>query len=119
MLLAPAFGFARRWPDSLGAEAVAEWRRAGVREVFHYGEGRPRQLRYALLEDGCRYEDFPDFHQPALVFHGAGDDVVPAELSQRFAATHPNAHLEVLATDHAMHNVLDYMAPRAADFLLG
>src|SRR5215831_9582172 len=29
VLLAPAFGFARRWPERLGAGAVESWRRSG------------------------------------------------------------------------------------------
>jgi pimeloyl-ACP methyl ester carboxylesterase len=87
-------------------------------EVFHYGENRTRSLSYALLEDAARYEDYPDFHQPALVFHGAGDDVVPARYSQEFAATHSNATLEVLDSGHELLNVLEYMAPKVERFLL-
>jgi len=118
VLLAPAFGFARRWPERLGAEQVAQWRNTGSMEVFHYGENRTRSLSYALLEDGAHYEDYPDFHQPALIFHGAGDDVVPARYSEEFAATHPNASLEVLDSGHELLNVLDYMAPKLERFLL-
>jgi len=51
VLLAPAFGFVRRWPEWLGAEAFEAWRRSGWMEVFHYGENRRCRLSYALLED--------------------------------------------------------------------
>ena len=118
VLLAPAFGFARRWPEHLGSAQVARWRSTGAMEVFHYGENRTRSLSYALLEDAARYEDYPDFHQPALLFHGAGDDVVPVRYSQEFAATHPNATLEVLDSGHELLNVLEYMAPKVERFLL-
>lgn len=118
ILLAPAFGFARRWAETLGAEVADEWRRTGTRQVFHYGENRDRALGYELLADGLNYEDYPDFRQPALIFHGAQDDVVPPDYSRRFAATHANAHLEVLDSGHELHNVVDYMASRAADLLL-
>ncbi|HXB66720.1 MAG TPA: YqiA/YcfP family alpha/beta fold hydrolase [Candidatus Acidoferrales bacterium] len=118
VLLAPAFGFARRWPERLGAEQVAQWQSAGAMEVFHYGENRTRSLSYALLEDAARYEDYPDFHQPALLFHGAGDDVVPVRYSREFSATHPNATLEVLDSGHDLLNVLEYMAPKVERFLL-
>jgi alpha-beta hydrolase superfamily lysophospholipase len=118
VLLAPAFGFSRRWPERLGAEPLAQWRNTGAMEVFHYGENRTRTLSYALLEDAARYEDYPDFHQPALLFHGAGDDVVPARYSQEFAATHPNATLEVLDSGHDLLNVLEYLAPKVERFLL-
>jgi len=119
VLLAPAFGFARRWPERLGARQVAQWRSTGAMEVFHYGENRSRSLSYALLEDGAKYEDYPDFRQPALIFHGAHDDVVPAGYSEEFAATHPNAILEVLDSGHDLLNVLDFMAPKVERFLLG
>jgi len=118
VLLAPAFGFARRWPESLGAEKVAAWKQAGEMEVFHYAEDRPLRLGYALLEDGLAYPDYPDFRQPALIFHGARDEVVPARYSEEFAAAHPNVRLEVLDSGHELHNVLEYMAPQVTAFLL-
>src|ERR1019366_7761743 len=65
VLLAPAFGFARRWAERMGAAAVDAWRATGAVEVLHYGENRRRRLSYDLLDDGLRYEDYPDFRQPA------------------------------------------------------
>jgi pimeloyl-ACP methyl ester carboxylesterase len=119
VLLAPAFGFARHWAERMGATAVEAWRATGGIEVFHYGENRQRRLSYALLGDGLRYEDYPDFRQPALIFHGAQDDVVPARYSAEFAATHPNARLETLESGHELLNVLEYMAPKVCEFLAG
>jgi hypothetical protein len=117
VLLAPAFGFAQRWPERLGPAQVAAWRRAGTIDVFHYADNRNRKLGYQLLADGGRYEACPDFSQPALIFHGAHDDVVPARYSEEFAATHPNATLEVLDAGHDLLNALDYMAPKIVRFL--
>lgn len=117
VLLAPAFGFARRWAEHLGTAQVEEWRQTGVMEVFHYGENRMRKLSYQLLEDAARYEEFPDFRQPALVFHGSQDDVVPVAYSQEFAAAHPSARLEILDSGHELLNVLDYMVSEAMAFL--
>lgn len=117
VLLAPAFGFARRWAERLGPEQLGLWRRTGSMDVFHYGENRMRPLKYDLLEDGARYEDYPDFHQPALIFHGAQDDVVPARYSEDFAASHPNVTLEILDSAHELLNVLDYMAEKIESFL--
>jgi hypothetical protein len=117
VLLAPAFGFARRWPESLGPARVEEWRRAGTMDVYHYGEDRHRQLGHQLIDDGAAYEDYPDFRQPALIFHGAGDDVVPPRYSEHFAATHPNARLEILDSGHQLLDVLDDMALKIVEFL--
>ena len=80
-----------RWSERLGTDAVAAWRDTGALEVFHYGENRQSPLAYALLDDASHYEDYPDFHQPALIFHGENDDVVPAAYSEEFAGTHPDA----------------------------
>ena len=118
ILLAPAFQFARRWAERMGADAVAAWRKTGSIDVFHYGENRLRPLAPALLDDALRYEDYPAFHQPALIFHGASDDVVPVVYSEQFALAHANAHLEVLDSGHELLNVLEYMAPRVSGFLL-
>jgi len=117
VLLARAFDFARRWPQRLGAEAVETWRRTGWMDVFHYAEGRQRAVSYALLEDGAQFEEYPDFAQPSLIFHGAYDDVVPVELSRRFVAGHPNAALEIVDSGHEMLNVLDSIGPKATEFL--
>jgi len=117
VLLAPAFGFARRWPERLGPASLAAWCRTGTIEVFHYAENRNRKLGYQLLADGERFEDTPDFTQPALIFHGAHDDAVPVRYSREFAAAHPNVTLEVLDAGHDLLNVLDYMAPKILSFL--
>jgi pimeloyl-ACP methyl ester carboxylesterase len=117
VLLAPAFGFAHRWAESLGPARVEQWRRTGAMHVYHHGENRDCRLGYQLIDDGASYEDYPDFHQPALIFHGAHDDVVPARYSEHFAATHPNARLETLNSDHQLLDVLDDLAPKVAEFL--
>jgi len=117
VLLAPAFGFGRRWLESLGDAAMERWRTSGSMEVFHYAENRPRAISYRLMEDASAYEEFPDFRQPALIFHGAHDDVVPPALSRTFAASHPNARLEIVDSGHELLNVLDYMAPKIEAFL--
>jgi uncharacterized protein len=118
VLLAPAFGFARRWAESQGPEKLREWHERGYIEVFHYAENRPMHLWYGLIEDAAGYEDYPDFRQPALIFHGSNDDAVPVTYSEKFAATHPNAHLEILESSHELLNVLDYMGPKVERFLL-
>jgi pimeloyl-ACP methyl ester carboxylesterase len=109
ILLAPAFGFARRWPLMLGEVKVAEWRRTGWLPVYHYAEKMERRVGYALLEDAGKYEDYPDISQPALVFHGRHDDVVPVEYSEEFAARHPQVTLRVMDSGHELINVLEEM----------
>ena len=117
VLLAPAFGFARRWAERLGPEQMERWRTGGWTDVYHYALQRNCRLGYELMLDAAQYEDEPDFRQPALIFHGATDDVVPSAASEKFAARHHNTRLEVLDSGHELLNVLDYMLPKVAAFL--
>jgi pimeloyl-ACP methyl ester carboxylesterase len=117
VLLAPAFRFYRRWIERLGPAEIDRWRRDDALEVFHYAEGRMRTLRYGLLEDARRHEDFPDFRQEALIFHGRHDDVVPAGYSEEFAAGRPNTTLEIVDSGHDLLNVLPEIARKTVDFL--
>jgi pimeloyl-ACP methyl ester carboxylesterase len=117
VLLAPALGFARRWPERLGSAAMEQWRTSGRMEVFHYAENRLRALSYGLMADAAGYEDNPDFRQPALVFHGAHDDIVPPASSVAFASSHPNVTLEMVDSGHDLLNVLDSMTPKIEAFL--
>jgi pimeloyl-ACP methyl ester carboxylesterase len=102
VLLAPAFHFPQRWPEELGQERAADWQRTGRLEVFHYGENRPRFVGWQLIEDGRSFDAEPSFSQPALIFHGTGDTVVPHAYSEAFAAKHPNARLRLLDSDHQL-----------------
>ncbi len=118
VLLAPAFHFPQRWPQELGPEKAAEWRRTGQLEVFHYGQGRPRNVSWNLIEDGLKYDAEPSFHQPALIFHGVNDTVVPPAYSEAFAARHPNVRLRMMASDHQLTDVTELMWNDIAPFLL-
>jgi uncharacterized protein len=117
VLLAPAFGFNRRWPERLGRAEMDRWHRNDSLAVFHYGDNRVRRICYGLIDDAARYEDFPDFTQPALVFHGAHDDIVPVRYAEEFAAGRPNVALDVLDSGHDLLNVLDAIEPRVVAFL--
>lgn len=109
VLMAPAFCFGRRWKDIFGPEKSIE--------VFHYGEGRMKRLSSDLAEDAANYEDYPDVKQPALLFHGLHDDVVPPSLSEEFAARHSNAELHLLDSDHELVDVTEAMWSDTIRFL--
>lgn len=117
VLLAPAFHFPQRWPDELGAEKATEWQRTGRLEVFHYAEGRPRHVGWQLIEDGRRYPAEPSFAQPALIFHGLADTVVPPAYSEAFAARHPNVQLHLVASDHQLTDTTQFIWDRMKVFL--
>jgi pimeloyl-ACP methyl ester carboxylesterase len=118
VLLAPAFGFALRWLEMQGPEEIARWRDTGWLEVFHHGDQAICKVHYGLLEDATALPGFPDFHQPAFIFHGVQDTTVPVDLSRRFATGHPNARLRELDSDHELLNVLDEILSEAVPELI-
>ncbi len=119
VLLAPAFSFASRWPETLGPEKMDEWQRTNTLRVFHYSEGREVDLGYQLIEDAQHYEAYPEVGQPTLIFQGRKDTIVPPEYAVRFAAQHSNAALRLLDSDHDLVDVLDEMWRGTEAFLFG
>ncbi|HBY64222.1 MAG TPA: hypothetical protein DEH78_30740 [Solibacterales bacterium] len=109
VLMAPAFGFARRWLETLEPARREQWQRTGLLPFFHYGEGRERNVGYGLIEDGLRYEDEPAVTQPTLLFHGIDDTVVPVGLSERFARGRDNVEPHFLHSGHELVDRLDAM----------
>lgn len=118
LLLAPAFGFAARWPVVVGEAGMSHWLSTGKLPVFHYAEGRNMNLGLAMYHDSQRFEPEPDFTQPALIFHGVNDVVVPVEASREFAASHPNARLIEMQSDHELTDVLPEIWENCREFLL-
>jgi pimeloyl-ACP methyl ester carboxylesterase len=118
VLMAPAFNFPQRWPAELGPEKSREWRETGRLEVFHYAENRNAHVGWQLIEDAVKYDPAPNFAQPALIFHGTEDTVVPAAYSRDFAATHPKVVLRLLKSDHQLTDVLDLMWSEVKEFLI-
>lgn len=119
VLLAPALGFARRWTQDLGRNCIEGWKTSGVLPVFHYGENRECLLGWNFYEDALRYEDEPDFSQPAMIFHGSADTVVPASASIGFAREHDNVALHIVDAGHELLEALDLIFEEAAGFLEG
>lgn len=116
VLLAPAFGFARRWPLRLGEDVTRQWRETGWMTLFHYGRGQEARIHYGLLEDGLCYEDYPAVEQPVLVFHGTRDDVVPSEFAAEFQRRHRRAEVYFLDSGHELTDRLDEMWTRVDAF---
>jgi len=117
VLLAPAFDFVDLLDRSNPPDKLAAWRDSGWTDVFHHSTGATRPLHYGLIHDARQYPAIPEFLQPALIFHGTADDVVPISLSRAFAAAHPNVDLIELPSGHELLDVLDQIAARAIPFL--
>jgi pimeloyl-ACP methyl ester carboxylesterase len=117
VLLAPAFDFVDLLERSNPPQQLAAWRDSGWTNVFHHSTGGTRRLHYGLMHDARRYPAMPEFLQPALIFHGTADDVVPISLSRALAEKQPNVELIELPSSHELLDVLDQIAARAIPFL--
>ena len=117
ILMAPAFGFAPRWQAELGGEAMAAWRETNSLSVFHYGLMRETSLGFELMKDALTYEEYPDATQPAIIFHGTEDEVVPLAFAEEFARLHPEAELHTLESDHELIDSLDYIREHSLRFM--
>jgi uncharacterized protein len=115
VLLAPAFDFG---VDRLFDPVLDEWRRAGVREVFHHARQRSMPIGFGLWEDAGRYDAAAlDLRIPVLVFQGLRDDIVPPATARAFAARMPNVRLRLLDDDHRLQEHLPQMWEECAEFL--
>jgi hypothetical protein len=117
ILMAPAFQFPKRWRVRYPQEELEAWRRTGSARVYHYGYKEERDLAYGLIEDAQAYEGEPDFRQPALIFHGIHDPVVPVGLSEDFARSHPAVTLMEFESGHELTDVLEPMWSAVKKFL--
>jgi pimeloyl-ACP methyl ester carboxylesterase len=80
---------------------------------------RYRDLGVAMIHDAEKWEAEPAFQQPALIFHGVKDEVVPVEGSRRFVEKNRGARLIEMESDHELLNVLPEIWENSREFLLG
>ena len=122
ILFAPAFGFAQRIANALGAENVRQWQQDGSREFYHYGLKRNVNLQFNFFVDAQNYtgrnsEQKLTRSLPILIFHGIHDEVVPASLSQEFAKARSQVTLKLLDDDHALGKDLESIWRDTKQFL--
>jgi pimeloyl-ACP methyl ester carboxylesterase len=117
VLLAPAFGLARRWVDQLGEERARAWREVGILPVMNYATSQMDVLGWGLIEDGLRYEDEPAITQPCLIYHGLQDNVVPIAASRAFARTRTCCELREVDSDHQLGDAIDEIWRGMSSFL--
>jgi uncharacterized protein len=118
VLLAPAVEFASGRDGWLTASELEEWRRTDRRDVFHHVYGRTVPMRYALFEDGHRFDAFEArFDAPTLVFQGARDTVVNPRRVSEWAASRANVSCRMLDDDHQLQASLETIWRDSAPFL--
>jgi pimeloyl-ACP methyl ester carboxylesterase len=110
ILLAPAVELEwEKWAE-IGPRGIAEWRRAGGIEVFHYAFQETRSLGFAFYEDASRYRPAARrLGLPMLIFQGRHDTSVSPPTVERFAAAQPDATLHLLEDGHQLKDSLDFI----------
>jgi pimeloyl-ACP methyl ester carboxylesterase len=118
VLLAPALDFGGNRMTELGPERLARWKETDSLDVFHYGAGEMRQVRYGLYEDAGLYDSFTcELTTPTLIFHGRHDASVDPAMVERFARGRPHVTLHMLDDDHQLLGSLEFIWKKMARFL--
>jgi pimeloyl-ACP methyl ester carboxylesterase len=118
VLMAPAFGFAARWQNSLGRERVARWRAGEPLMVDDHGGGEQLAVDYGFYEDAARIDvRWPPLAMPVLLMHGRNDEIVDIRGSRDFARQNKRVTLVELDDGHALTDSIPIMLPLTQRFL--
>jgi uncharacterized protein len=118
ILLAPALDFGLTAFNGLDQAALDAWRRTDAHEIFHWGENRPRTIRFAIYEDAQAYDaEAWTLDTPTLVIQGRRDTVVDPKMVAAFAAKRPFMATRMVDDDHLLMSSLDVIWKESAAFL--
>lgn len=118
VLMAPAVMFAQPIHHLVSPAEADEWRRAGTRQFLYYGTNEMRPLRYEFYDDSLQYDTFAtEFTQPAMVFQGRRDEVVPYDTVAAFADRRRHVALVPLDDEHSLHESLPRIWKETEAFL--
>ena len=84
LLIAPAFGLADMWRESLSSEEMKVWKVADGRAYHHHGFGHDIKLNWDFMQTADNMS-WPKLNHPTVILHGLQDDIVPIENSRRVA----------------------------------
>ena len=115
VLMAPALDFNASGLSGPGGASLADWKRAGSLNVFHYAFGRVMPIHYELYEDARRYDAMnADLKMPVMVFQGRRDTAVNPTTVEAWARRRPNVELHMLDDDHQLTASLPYIWEKLA-----
>jgi uncharacterized protein len=118
VLLAPALDIVPSLEAHFGPERLAAWERDDRLEVFHYGDGTTRHLRWSFFADARAYQAaLADVHVPTLVYQGRRDASVDADTVEAWARSRPLVSLHLLDDGHQLLGSLDLMWSGIRDFI--
>jgi pimeloyl-ACP methyl ester carboxylesterase len=123
VLLAPAFGLAKRWRQGLGASGWNAWRAKDRLETLDYATGQKRHVDFGFVDEIERMDaadnGFPNVRVPTLIVHGVRDETVGIDGSRAFARGRRHVRLVEVDDSHELRNSLPRIAAEADSFLAG
>ena len=118
VLLAPALDFSDSGLRGPGGADVAEWKRTGSLDVFHFAYGRMMPIHYGLYDDARRYDAMhARIDVPTLVFQGRLDTAVDPATVEQWSRARPNVELHMLDDGHQLTASVDYIWREMRAFL--
>jgi uncharacterized protein len=115
VLMAPALDFNGDGLSGPGGASLADWKRAGSLNIFHYAYGRMMPIHYELYEDARRYDAMnADLKMPVMGFQGRRDTAVNPTTVEAWARRRPNVELHMLDDDHQLTASLPYIWEKLA-----
>ena len=110
VLMAPALDFNDHGLAGPGGASLADWKRTGRLNIFHFAYGRVMPIHYELYEDARRYDAMTaDLKMPVIVFQGRRDAAVNPKTVEAWARRRPNVELHLLDDDHQLTASLGYI----------
>lgn len=121
VLLAPAFDLAHRWRARLGHAAFRAWEANDALVVDDLATRTKARVDFGFVRDLEEHDRehgvFPDVRVPALVIHGARDEVVPIEGSRAFVRGRASATLVEVDDDHELGASIPRIGDEALRFV--
>ena len=118
VLLAPALDFSDDGLGAPGGASLADWKRDGRIQVFHFGYGRMMPIHYGLYDDARRYDAMhARIDVPTLVFQGRSDAAVDPATVKQWSRARPNVELHMLDDGHQLTASVDYIFAEMQKFL--
>lgn len=116
VLLCPGLDMVKRWPELLGQDAMARWRRDGALPLPD-ARGIPTPIHWGFIEDAQNHPPNPRPTCPTLVIHGTRDAVVPIDGSRAWVPTLAAARLIEVDDGHELTASLPLIITETLAFL--